>query len=424
MRIAHFCDSHTGRPDGVARSAEMTVRLLRSAGHDVDLYRPGPLLSPGVRSVPVPFRHVRVGLPFTARPADIVHAHSTGPVGMTGFRAAADWGVPLVTTWHTDVLAYADLFVEVPVAAAWCALCLGLRWSPREFLELTRPGAVRRRRLIALGKAMFARMAVAIVPSAKTAAGFAPFEPAAEICVLPTPVASSAARPARNRGNVLLSVGRATAEKNPDLLLRAFARVHAARPNAQLVLLGVRQQRRRLHRRIAALGLGGHVEVRPPVPPDEVADVYRAADVLAFASTTDTQSLVLAEAEAAGLPAVVADPGLGARPGAAGAARFTCEPTPDAFAAALLRMLDDEALRARVAGEGVAAAAAYPRRSSCAAWWRSTTGSGDPPAVARGQRAGCASKNDQIVAVASSAVDGGSSIVRPSAPRGPGWPGH
>ena len=360
MRIAHFCDSHTGRPDGVAQSAEMTVRLLRSAGHDVDLYRPGPLLSRGVRSVPVPFRHVRVGLPFTARPADVVHAHSAGPIGMTGFRAAAEWGVPLVATWHTDLLAYADVFAEIPVGAAWCALSLGLGWSPREFLELTRPGPVRRRRLIELGKAMFARMAVAIAPSAKTAAGFAPFEPAAEICVLPTPVTSVRLGPPRNGRNVVLSVGRVTAEKNPELLLQAFTRVHAARPNTRLVLLGVRQQRRHLRRRIAALGLHGLVHVRPPVPHEQVTDFYRTADVLAFASTTDTQSLVLAEAEATGLPVVVADSGLAARPGAAEAGRFTCAPTPDAFAAALLRMLDDDALRARVTREGLAAAAAYP----------------------------------------------------------------
>lgn len=360
MRVAHFCDSHPGRPDGVARSVELTVRLLRAAGHEVDLYRPGPLLSRGVRSVPVPYRQLRVGLPFTARPADVVHAHSTGPVGMTGFRAAAEWSVPLVSTWHTDLLAYADVFVEIPVGAAWCALRLGLGWSLRQFLELTRPGTVRRRRLIELGKGMFARMAVAIAPSAKTAAGFAPFEPAAEVWVLPTPVAAVAPGPARDRGNVVLSVGRATAEKNPELLLRAFARVRAVRPTARLILLGARQQRRHLDRRIAALGLAGHVQVRPPVSPEEVTDFYRAADVLAFASTTDTQSLVLAEAEAAGLPVVVADPGLAVRPGGAGAGRFTCEPTPDAFAAALLRMLDDEALRARVTRQGLAATAAYP----------------------------------------------------------------
>ncbi|MEU8607448.1 glycosyltransferase, partial [Actinoplanes sp. NPDC048791] len=149
-------------------------------------------------------------------------------------------------------------------------------------------------------------------------------------------------------------------EKTPALLLRAYARVRAARPDARLVLVGVSQQRRHLARRITALGLDGHVQVVPPVPHDAIAGYYRTADVLAFASTTDTQSLVLAEAEAAGLPVVVADPELGVRPGAAGAARFTCEPTPDAIAAALLRMLDDDTLRAGVTRDGMAAAAAYP----------------------------------------------------------------
>ena len=444
MRIAHFCDSHAGRPDGVTRSAELTVRLLRAAGHEVDFRHPGPLLRPGdrVRSLPIPFRHVRVGLPFRPGPADLVHVHTTGPIGMTGFRLAARARIPLVLTWHTDLLAYADLFPEIPVGAAWCAVRLGLGWSPREFLELTRPGAVRHRRLVALGHAMFGRATVAIAPSAKTAAGFAVFHPTAEIHVLPTPISptdpvgqpgptgyvgqpgpieptipASQLEPTGPGGplaavgrlglgrDVVLSVGRATAEKNPELLLRAFALVRAVKPEARLILLGARQQRGRLRHLIGRLGLTGHVDVLPPVPHAQVAAYYRAADVLAFASTTDTQSLVLAEAEAAGLPVVVADPTLGTRPGESwasagrpadggwtggraadtpavdggwtggGAAgrpalggpvggrrvgRYTCAPTPDAFAGALLRMLDDGGLRATVSRGGLAAAAAYP----------------------------------------------------------------
>ncbi|WP_433796887.1 glycosyltransferase [Actinoplanes sp. CA-252034] len=351
----------------------MQVRLLRAAGHRVDLHRPGPLLRPGVRSVPVPLRQVRVALPFTPPPADIVHAQTTGPIGITGFRAAAAWRVPLVVTWHTDLLAYADLFAEIPIGAAWCALRLEVGWSAREYLELTRPGRVRRLRLESLGRAMFARMAVAVAPSAKTAAGFAAFSPAASIRVLPTPVATVhppsppapssppllPPLPGPARRDVVLSVGRGTAEKNPELLLQAFARVRAARPGARLVLVGVQQQRRRLLRRIAALGLGGHVEVHPPVPHEQVTGFYRAAGVLAFTSTTDTQSLVLAEAEAAGLPVVVVDRGLMTRPGETGGARFACDPAPDALASALLRMLDDDTLRAATIRDGLAAAAAY-----------------------------------------------------------------
>ncbi|WP_250008875.1 glycosyltransferase [Actinoplanes sp. M2I2] len=356
MRIAHFCDSHPGRPDGVSRSAALTVALLREAGHEVPFYRPGR-----VPSLPVPGRQVRVGSPwFRCAPADVVHAHTTGPIGMAGFRHAARCGVPLVVTWHTDLLAYADTFPEIPVGAAWCALQLRLGWSVREFLELARPGAVRRGRLVVLGRGLAARMAAAIAPSAKTADGFAVFGPGPEVCVLPTPVATVEPRPPGRGGAVVLSVGRVTAEKNPGLLLNAFALLREKRPDARLILLGVRQGRAALSRRLRALGLEGHVEVLPPVPRHEVDAFYRTADVLAFASTTDTQSLVLAEAEAMGLPAVVADPALAARPGSAGPPRFTCAPDPDEFAAALSRMLGDETLRTAVVRDGRAATAAYP----------------------------------------------------------------
>ncbi|MCY1141064.1 glycosyltransferase [Actinoplanes sp. Pm04-4] len=494
MRIAHFCDSHPGRPDGVSRSAELTVELLRSAGHEVDFYYPGR-----VPSLPVPGRQLRIGSPwFRCGPADIFHAHTTGPIGMAAFRLAARRGVPLVVTWHTDLVAYADTYPEIPIGAAWCALQLRLGWSPQEFLQLTRPGATRRARLIALGRGMANHMAAAIVPSAKTAESFALFNPTPEVHVLPTPVAPTTphppiqptapptpptptpsattrrntapprlattsrhpalptsattsrrpalptpattsrqptpptpsaetrrtspdtaapaeahptspdtaapaeahptspdtaapaqtrptspdtAAPAQTRPtrpnlapptaaaraaprapgrNVVLSVGRVTAEKNPGLLLDAFALLRDEKPDARLILLGVRQGHAALMRRLRDLDLERHVDVLPPVPRADVDTFYRAADVLAFASTTDTQSLVLAEAEAVGLPAVVADPALAARPGDAGPPRFTCRPQPHEFAAALCRLLDDEPLRAEVIRAGLAATAAYP----------------------------------------------------------------
>ncbi|MBL7257660.1 glycosyltransferase [Paractinoplanes lichenicola] len=357
MRIAHFCDSHAGRPDGVSRSAALTVALLRSAGHEVDFYDPA-----SVPSVPLPGRQLRIGSPwFRCRPADLVHAHTTGPIGMTGFRMAAAWQVPLVVTWHTDLVAYGDAYPEVPAGASWCALQLRLGWSPREFLELTRPGPPRRARLVVLGQGMFARMTAAIAPSPKTAAGFHEFATAGrlpQVCVLPTPVVLRPRARSPRQGSVVLSVGRATAEKNPELLLSAFAQLLPDKPDARLILLGVRLGRAKLARRISALGLTDHVEVLPPVPPAQVAAFYDRADVLAFASTTDTQSLVLAEAEASGLPAVVADPALADRPGGA-PPRFTCDPAPSTFAAALHRMLTDAALRATVTADGMKATEAY-----------------------------------------------------------------
>jgi 1,2-diacylglycerol 3-alpha-glucosyltransferase len=370
VRVAHFCDSHPGRADGVSRSAALTVALLRQAGHDVDDFRPGPLLgrraAGEMRSVPVPVRRIRIALPPrrvpVTGPVDVVHVHTTGPIGMAGFRYAAEHGLPLVVTWHTDLLAYADHFVEIPIGAAWCARQLRLGWTVREHLELARRGEVRHRRLMALGRGMAGRMAVAIAPSPKTAAGLAVFGELLEVRVLPTPVPSGPA-PVTVRdpgGPVVLSVGRVTPEKNPVLLLDAFARVVARKPDARLILVGVQRGHRSVRRRAAALGIAERVRLVPPVPHDAVTGYYRSADVLAFAATTDTQSLVLSEAEAAGLPVVVADRALAERPGDPGPPRVTCDPTPEAFGAGLLRMLDDAGLREHTARAGLAATASYP----------------------------------------------------------------
>ena len=103
MRVAHFCDSEPARADGISASAGLSVALLRAAGHEVHHFYPGA----GMRSVPLPFRQIRLAMPWS-RPApevDVVHVHSTGPVGMAGFHLARTRGLPLVLTWHTDLVA-------------------------------------------------------------------------------------------------------------------------------------------------------------------------------------------------------------------------------------------------------------------------------------------------------------------------------
>jgi 1,2-diacylglycerol 3-alpha-glucosyltransferase len=377
--VAHFCDSEPSRADGVAASVGLTVGLLRSAGYQVHHYYPHRL-----NSVAVPTRKIRFAVPwFRASPADrldLVHVHTTGPVGMAGFRLAEKRGLPLVMTWHTDLLAYAPYFPEIPIGAAYCAARLRLGWHLSDYRELTDRGGRRRSRLIELGRAFFRRTSLVIAPSEKTAAGLTEIGELPLIRTIPTPVVAPALRPAGGAvlraelglpvdQPVVLAVGRVTPEKNPDLLLRAFAALRDRLPYAWLVMVGAQQGRAAIRTRIRELGLTERVRLVPPVPRDQVGAYYRMASVLAFASTTDTQSLVLAEAEAAGLPVVVADAELAGRPGAALSVtlrhrtpgdRETCAPTPESMAGALLRMLTDEDLRERTRRAGLLATAEYP----------------------------------------------------------------
>ena len=377
MRIAHFCDSHQGRPDGVAIAVAATVSLLRAAGHEVRLYQPVP--SPGgddgpygVRSVPVPFREIRVGLPRFATPRphpEIVHVHTTGPIGIGGMRYARAHAIPVVMTWHTDLLAYSAFFPEIQVGAAIAALHLRLGWTVRDYLRLVRPGSGRREQLLRLGDAFMDHIALILAPSDKTAAGFAKFSRVPPVWTVPTslaladdPLGWAEARRALGippTAPVVLAVGRATPEKNPSLLLEAFARLLRRIPDARLVMLGVRQRRRALLRLARGLGVAHALRVVPPVPHARMAGYYRMSDVLAFPSTTDTQGLVLLEAEQVGLPVVLADPALATRPGS-GVGRLSTAAEAGPFADALCRVLSDPELHSRLAEAGRAAAEAYP----------------------------------------------------------------
>jgi glycosyltransferase involved in cell wall biosynthesis len=115
---------------------------------------------------------------------------------------------------------------------------------------------------------------------------------------------------------------------------------------------------------VAALArpeLAGRVVVHGPVTRDQVAVLYRAADVFVLASTKEPYGTVYGEAMACGLPVVGWDagnlPNL-ARHGEEGLA----VPPGDVpgLADALLRLIDDERLRTRMARAAARRAASFP----------------------------------------------------------------
>lgn len=101
------------------------------------------------------------------------------------------------------------------------------------------------------------------------------------------------------RPPLVLAVGRLGIEKGMIDLVHAFARV--ARPDARLAIAGEGPERGRIEARIAALGLGGRVELLGRVDPEPW---YARARVVAVPSHTEAFGLVLVEALAHGLPIV------------------------------------------------------------------------------------------------------------------------
>jgi D-inositol-3-phosphate glycosyltransferase len=242
---------------------------------------------------------------------DVVHTHYWLS-GQVGWLAAERWDVPLVHTMHTmakvknAALAPGDapeprgrVIGEEQVVAAADALVASTREEAADLVERygADPDLVH---VVAPG--------VDLETFTPTAGGAAGRRALRERLGLPVD------RP------VVLFAGRVQLLKGPDVLVRALplltgaagaGRDGAGDPTAPvLVVVGGASGRPTAVRELEALayqlGVRDRVRVLPPVPRHELADWFRAADVVAVPSHNESFGLVAAEAQACGTPVVAA----------------------------------------------------------------------------------------------------------------------
>jgi glycosyltransferase involved in cell wall biosynthesis len=162
-------------------------------------------------------------------------------------------------------------------------------------------------------------------------------------------------------------IGRVAHEKNIDFLIEVFIKVRESVPRAMLVIAGEGPARESLRQRVAGLKLESDVVFAGYLDRNTaLLDCYAAANVFAFASRTETQGLVLLEAMAQGT-AVVSTAELGTRSILkAGSGAIVVEEKRDEFAAAVVRVLQDEKLQKELGERG----RAYAKTWSSAAMAR------------------------------------------------------
>lgn len=119
---------------------------------------------------------------------------------------------------------------------------------------------------------------------------------------LPIPMPSE---PAPCHSRVALAVGRLTYAKGFDILLRAWANVHARFPDWRLDIVGDGELRDELVALRDSLGLAQCVRFLPGRV--DLASVYREASLFCLPSRYEGFGLVLLEAMAFGLPVVATD---------------------------------------------------------------------------------------------------------------------
>ena len=154
-------------------------------------------------------------------------------------------------------------------------------------------------------------------------------------------------------GIKVLYVGRQTKEKGAELLADSFLRAHEADPRLHLLLGGGGPEEGYLRDR-----LGDRATFLGWLEGDELPRAYASADIFLFTSRTDTFGQVLVEAGASGLPVVAVAEGGPASIVVDGETGRLCDPNPDMLAAAIGQLADAPAWRAKLGGQGLAAARA------------------------------------------------------------------
>jgi glycosyltransferase involved in cell wall biosynthesis len=345
---------------GGQSQALLLVRGLLSQGHVAELVAP--------RGSPLAGRAQALG----------VRVHAVAPS-----RTAAALALrPLVRTARFDVVHCHDAH---GLTAAWLAGAAKhtlLVASRRVAYPLSRsPLGLRRyrsaRRIVAVSNFVRASVVQSGVPAGQVEVVYDGVE-------VPDPA------PRRSDLRFLGSVGYLLPEKGQELLIRALPRVLERRPGCRLVLAGAGPCRPALERLAAELGVAHAVGF--PGLVEDVAQVYRELDVFLFPSLAEPLGSSLLSAMAHGLPAVAV--GRGAVPEVIEDGRnglLVPAPEPDAFAHAVLRLLDDPALAARL---GAAARQTIQLRFSVGAMVENTLQvyrrvlEGCPPLAAAPERAG------------------------------------
>ena len=154
---------------------------------------------------------------------------------------------------------------------------------------------------------------------------------------------------------IVAFVGRIQPLKAPDVLLRAIARLDSRTPPVRVLVVGGPSGSGlvapdALARLAAELGIADRVSFLPPQSREQLADVYRAADLLAVPSYSESFGLVAVEAQACGTPVVAA--AVGGLPVAVADGRsgtLVAGHDPDQWARAIAGLLDSDAAGLRQA---------------------------------------------------------------------------
>jgi 1,2-diacylglycerol 3-alpha-glucosyltransferase len=361
MKIAMFTNTYLPHVGGVARSVQTLEEACRARGHEVRVIAPefeGAAPSPHVLRVPAIQNFngsdfcVRLPLPNIVRDfmedfrPDLIHSHHPFLLGDAALREGWKMKVPVVFTHHTLYERYTHYVpldsealkrMAIQLATDYCNLCDTVI-APSE----------------SIAALLFDRgvtTPIRTIPTGIDTEAFA------------RGVGSNFRKRAKIRkGTVVIGhVGRLAAEKNLSFLVDALIPCLHERPQTNFLLVGDGDAREEMLSRFSKEGLEDRIHAPGKLTGSDLTDAYAAMDCFAFASQTETQGIVLAEAMAAGNPVVALDgPGVReiVRDGENGCL-LPADASPEAFYKGLLEIVSRPAHRRNMAASARLSAKEY-----------------------------------------------------------------
>jgi phosphatidylinositol alpha 1,6-mannosyltransferase len=339
-RVAIIAEAFLPKVDGVSKTAYLAMRYLQQTGREVIVIAPdyAPSQVSGVNVYAMPSFGVwmapetRVGLPhpyvqqrLEEFKPDLVHMFSPFILSLTGMFYARQAGIPVIANYQTDLPGYAGAYgwhFLSHITRDWlrfihnnCHSTLApSNWTMQQLHEW---GYHRVRRW---GRGVNSRR----------------FNPKRRNAFMRERLLNG-----RDPKSLLVVyVGRLAPEKHVELLSDV-----ARLPGIALTVIGDGPLREELESQFEGTGtyFPGYMFG------DDLADAYASADAFVFTGTQETFGQVVQEALASGLPSVIVNQGGITDLVTDGVTGFVCPHDPAAFARAIARLRDEDALRQEMA---------------------------------------------------------------------------
>ncbi len=308
MKILMMTNSYFPMVGGIEQSIRSFSWAFRRMGHEVLIAAPSPacpqdhkekvIRIPAIEhkqepkffiNLPVPGMLHRIMRNFAP---DIVHSHYPFFMGDYALRLSRQHNIPLVFTYHI-MFEYYTHYLPIPSGAArrfTVKLAAGYaNWAQQVIAPCESVEAILRRRGVK-----------------------APIE------VVPTGIdikamARGHSKEFRRRHQVPADAfvvghsGRLAPEKNLKFLIPCLVDFLKTKPDAHALIVGQGVSVGMIRHSFEQAGLEKRLTMTGFLHDQQLADAYHAMDVFAFASLSETQGMVLAEAMACGTPVVALD---------------------------------------------------------------------------------------------------------------------